>query len=108
LPLEVIAAVREAVGPHVPLLYRLSADEHVDGGLTLSPGTLETRRGRLRILLLNLTLIDGSGAPPVAGAWIVVEDDRIAEVHAGARPSGRFDATIDRGVGWERCHRSAR
>jgi 2,4-dienoyl-CoA reductase-like NADH-dependent reductase (Old Yellow Enzyme family)/thioredoxin reductase len=32
-PLEVIAAVRAAVGPGVPLLYRLSADEHVEGGL---------------------------------------------------------------------------
>ena len=32
-PLEVIAAVRAAVGPEVPLLYRLSADEHVEGGL---------------------------------------------------------------------------
>lgn len=59
-------------------------------------------------LLLNLTLIDGSGAPAAADAWIVVEDDRIVEVHAGARPPGRFDATIDRGVGWRRCRRSAR
>jgi NADPH-dependent 2,4-dienoyl-CoA reductase/sulfur reductase-like enzyme len=33
-PLEVIAAVRAAVGADVPVLYRLSADEHVDGGLT--------------------------------------------------------------------------
>lgn len=32
-PLEVIAAVRAAAGPAVPLLYRLSADEHVEGGL---------------------------------------------------------------------------
>jgi len=34
-PLEVIAAVREAVGAEVPVLYRLSADEHVPGGLTV-------------------------------------------------------------------------
>jgi 2,4-dienoyl-CoA reductase-like NADH-dependent reductase (Old Yellow Enzyme family) len=34
-PLEVIAAVRETIGPGVPLVYRLSADEHVPGGLTL-------------------------------------------------------------------------
>jgi 2,4-dienoyl-CoA reductase-like NADH-dependent reductase (Old Yellow Enzyme family)/NADPH-dependent 2,4-dienoyl-CoA reductase/sulfur reductase-like enzyme len=34
-PLEVIAAVREAVGAEVPVLYRLSADEHVPGGLTI-------------------------------------------------------------------------
>ena len=35
-PLEVIAAVRAAVGPEVPLVYRLSADEHVEGGLGLA------------------------------------------------------------------------
>ena len=34
-PLEVIAAVRAAVGPAVPVLYRISADEHVPGGLGL-------------------------------------------------------------------------
>lgn len=34
-PLEVIAGVREAIGPEVPLLYRLSADEKIEGGLTL-------------------------------------------------------------------------
>lgn len=35
-PLEVVRAVREAIGPRVPLLYRLTADEHVEGGLTLA------------------------------------------------------------------------
>ena len=35
-PLDVIAAIREAVGPGMPLLYRLSAEEHVEGGLTLA------------------------------------------------------------------------
>lgn len=35
-PLEVVAAVRDAIGPSVPLLYRLAADEHVEGGLTLA------------------------------------------------------------------------
>ncbi|HET7340353.1 MAG TPA: FAD-dependent oxidoreductase, partial [Methylomirabilota bacterium] len=34
-PLEVLAAVRGAIGPAVPMLYRLSADEHVPGGLDL-------------------------------------------------------------------------
>jgi 2,4-dienoyl-CoA reductase-like NADH-dependent reductase (Old Yellow Enzyme family)/thioredoxin reductase len=34
-PLEVIRAVREAVGPNFPIACRISADEFVDGGLTL-------------------------------------------------------------------------
>jgi 2,4-dienoyl-CoA reductase-like NADH-dependent reductase (Old Yellow Enzyme family)/NADPH-dependent 2,4-dienoyl-CoA reductase/sulfur reductase-like enzyme len=34
-PTEVIAAVRAAVGPEVPVLYRISADEHVPDGLTI-------------------------------------------------------------------------
>ncbi|MBP1849355.1 NAD(P)-binding protein [Rhizobium halophytocola] len=35
LPREVLAAVREAVGPDVPLGVRISADELVPGGLTI-------------------------------------------------------------------------
>jgi 2,4-dienoyl-CoA reductase-like NADH-dependent reductase (Old Yellow Enzyme family) len=34
-PLEVVAAVREAVGPDFPIAYRLSGDEFIDGGLSL-------------------------------------------------------------------------
>lgn len=34
-PLEVIAAVRERVGQDYPIIFRISADEHVAGGLTL-------------------------------------------------------------------------
>ncbi len=33
-PLEVIAAVRRAIGPDVPILYRMSGDERIEGGLT--------------------------------------------------------------------------
>ncbi|MGI5902474.1 MAG: FAD-dependent oxidoreductase [Desulfitobacteriia bacterium] len=33
-PLMVVKAVREAVGPHFPVEYRLSADEHLEGGVT--------------------------------------------------------------------------
>jgi imidazolonepropionase-like amidohydrolase len=51
----------------------------------------------MRSLLLNLALLDGRGAPPVADAWLVVEGERIAEVHAGPPPSGPFDATFDLG-----------
>ena len=34
-PLEVVAAVREAVGPDFPIAYRLSGDEYIEGGLNL-------------------------------------------------------------------------
>ncbi len=34
-PLEVIHAVREVVGPDYPVLYRMSGEDFVDGGLTL-------------------------------------------------------------------------
>lgn len=39
-PLDVIAAVQEVIGSEVPLLYRLSADEHVAGGLTIEDACL--------------------------------------------------------------------
>ena len=36
LPLEIVAAVRQAIGREVPILYRLSGDEHQpEGGITL-------------------------------------------------------------------------
>lgn len=34
-PLEVVRAVREAVGPDYPLLYRMSSQEYVEDGITL-------------------------------------------------------------------------
>ena len=49
----------------------------------------------MKTLLANLVLIDGSGAPPVPDAWLVVADGRIVDTHAGALPAGRFDATVD-------------
>jgi 2,4-dienoyl-CoA reductase-like NADH-dependent reductase (Old Yellow Enzyme family)/thioredoxin reductase len=35
-PLEVVAAVRKAVGSTLPILYRITGDEHQDNGLTLA------------------------------------------------------------------------
>ena len=29
------------------------------------------------LLIENVTLIDGTGRPPVAGAWVLVDNDRI-------------------------------
>jgi 2,4-dienoyl-CoA reductase-like NADH-dependent reductase (Old Yellow Enzyme family)/thioredoxin reductase len=34
-PLEVVARVREAAGDNIPIAYRMSADEKVEGGLTI-------------------------------------------------------------------------
>lgn len=39
-PLEVLRAVRKAVGPGFPVIYRISADEKVPGGLTLEETTV--------------------------------------------------------------------
>jgi len=36
MPLEVLRAVRDTVGPQFPIICRLSADEYVDGGLKLA------------------------------------------------------------------------
>jgi 2,4-dienoyl-CoA reductase-like NADH-dependent reductase (Old Yellow Enzyme family)/thioredoxin reductase len=38
-PLEVLAAVRKVVGPDFPISYRLSADEYIEGGLTIADTT---------------------------------------------------------------------
>jgi 2,4-dienoyl-CoA reductase-like NADH-dependent reductase (Old Yellow Enzyme family)/thioredoxin reductase len=35
-PLEVVAAIRKAIGGGLPILYRISGDEHQSGGLTLA------------------------------------------------------------------------
>ncbi len=66
-PLEVIAAVRGVVGGGFPLLYRLSADEHVDGGLTL--GDACRIAGRLEAA--GIDLIDVSAGIYESAPWIV-------------------------------------
>lgn len=35
-PLEVVAAIRRTIGPDIPLLYRISGDEHQTNGTTLA------------------------------------------------------------------------
>lgn len=50
-----------------------------------------------RALLADVRLIDGSGAAPVAGAHVVVDGDRIAEVRTGTRPTGSFDDVVEAG-----------
>ena len=66
-PLEVIAAVRGVVGDRFPLLYRLSADEHVDGGLTLP----DACRIAARLEAAGIDLIDVSAGIYESAPWIV-------------------------------------
>ncbi len=66
-PLEVIAATREAIGGAAPLLYRLSADEHVEGGLTLA----DTCRIAPRLEAAGIDLIDVSAGIYESAPWIV-------------------------------------
>jgi len=46
-------------------------------------------------LLANVSLVDGSGGPPLGDAHVVIEDRHIADVRTGARPPGRFDLVVD-------------
>jgi 2,4-dienoyl-CoA reductase-like NADH-dependent reductase (Old Yellow Enzyme family)/thioredoxin reductase len=66
-PLEVVAAVRAAIGDAVPLLYRLSADEHVEGGLTLA----DACRVAPRLEAAGVDLLDVSAGTYESAVWIV-------------------------------------
>jgi 2,4-dienoyl-CoA reductase-like NADH-dependent reductase (Old Yellow Enzyme family)/thioredoxin reductase len=65
-PLEVVRAVREAIGPGVPLLYRLSADEHIEGGLTLA----DSCRITPRLEAAGVDLLDISAGIYESAMWI--------------------------------------
>ena len=43
LPLEIVAAVRQEVGKDYPIIFRISADEFVEGGLTLKETRIISR-----------------------------------------------------------------
>jgi 2,4-dienoyl-CoA reductase-like NADH-dependent reductase (Old Yellow Enzyme family)/thioredoxin reductase len=66
-PLAVIRAVRAAVGPAVPLAYRLSADERVEGGLTLE----DACRIGPRLEAAGVDLLDVSAGVYESAVWIV-------------------------------------
>ncbi len=66
-PLEVIAAVRGAVGPEVPLLYRVSAEERVEGGLTLD----DVCRIAPRLESAGVDCLDVSAGIYESAVWIV-------------------------------------
>ena len=56
-PLEVLAAVREVVGPDFPIGYRMSAEEYLDGGLTIE----DTAAFAQLLARAGIDLIDVSG-----------------------------------------------
>lgn len=56
-PLEVIRAVREAVGPNYPVFYRLGADDRMEGGLNLE----ESRRAITMLEAAGVDAVDLSG-----------------------------------------------
>ncbi len=65
-PLEIIARVREVVGDRHPLAYRISADEKVEGGLTID----DTVRFSKKIEEAGIDLIDVSAGIYESVIWI--------------------------------------
>lgn len=63
LLLEVVAAVRETVGPHFPLLIKLNSADHVEGGLTLEDACAVARR----LAEEGIDAIEVSGGTPESG-----------------------------------------
>src|SRR5947207_2400835 len=55
--LEVLAAVRKVVGPDFPIGYRMTADEYIEGGLTVA----DTSRFAVMLADAGIDLIDVSG-----------------------------------------------
>ncbi|MGB9868162.1 MAG: FAD-dependent oxidoreductase [Bacillota bacterium] len=66
-PLEVVRAVRRAVGPEFPVTYRMSADEKVPGGLTLE----ETRIVAKRLEQEGIDAIHVSAGVYESAVWII-------------------------------------
>lgn len=66
-PLEVVRAVRQAVGPDFPIIYRMSADEKVPGGLTLD----ETKVFAKALEKEGVNAIHVSAGVYTSAAWII-------------------------------------
>lgn len=65
-PLEVIAAVRAATGNALPILYRISGDEHQENGLTLS----DVCAMAPRLVAAGVDLVDVSAGMYETNWWI--------------------------------------
>ena len=66
-PLEVLAAVRRVVGPGFPIGYRISAEEYIEGGLTID----ESVRFAGMLVDAGIDLIDVSGGIYESGDRII-------------------------------------
>lgn len=65
-PLEIVARVREEVGPDFPIIYRFSVDEHVPGGVDLEEG----KRIARRLEEAGVDAIDVSAGLQASRYWI--------------------------------------
>ena len=65
-PLEVLAKIRSVVGDKVPVAYRMSADEHLEGGLTVEDSVLFS----IALEKAGIDLIDVSSGIYESIAWI--------------------------------------
>lgn len=64
LPLEISSAVREAVGPEMPLFFRISAVDGIDGGWSMDDSvTLSKALGKCGIDVVDCSSGGLSGAP---------------------------------------------
>jgi len=64
--LEVVAAVRKAVGGELPILYRISGDEHQQGGLTLA----DVCAAAPQLVAAGVDLLDVSAGMYETNWWI--------------------------------------
>jgi len=93
-PLEVIRAMRAAGGTDVPLLYRISADEHVEGGLTVA----DACRIAPHLEAAGIDLIDVSAGIYESAPWIVqpmeMPQGCLASLAAAIRPGVKIPVSV--------------
>ncbi|MEE8307177.1 MAG: amidohydrolase family protein [Gammaproteobacteria bacterium] len=64
-------------------------------GWLMLPAGLAQAAGDSSVLIENVTLIDGTGKAPLAGAWVLVEDERIAVISRQPQTVGDTVRRID-------------
>src|ERR1035437_8014626 len=93
-PLEVIRAVRAAAGTDVPLLYRMSADEHIEGGLTVA----DALRIAPGLEAAGIDLIDVSAGIYESAPWMVqpmeMPQGCLASLAAAIRPAVKIPVSV--------------